>query len=219
MIQAKKKQLNTGSAMIVSIVVSIVIMAFVLSLLLLSYSLFADQVAKAKQLQTKELAYSLSDEIAKELSVNFTSFDEQKQAQDAGKYGLWFKLRYGLFQDDESIVYYNPQENGHKEDQAFYYYQLNADGYGFQEKAEQTFLTLYWESSDDVWSDGVTDAAKEASVLNVIVEVFNGDAYYSNHLKFDLDVDTYVGVDESLVYTDTNSHSIKASEKWIWSQE
>ena len=68
---------NRGSAMIVAIVVSIIVIAFTLSLLLVSYSLFTSSSKKVTQAQVKELAKSISFEICDELTKpTFYSKDE-----------------------------------------------------------------------------------------------------------------------------------------------
>ena len=73
------KEENRGSAMIVAIVVSMVVVVFCLSLLLVSYALFSSSVRRVTQNQCRELSKTISIEIEKELTTPaYISFDMQK---------------------------------------------------------------------------------------------------------------------------------------------
>ena len=72
---------NRGSAMIVAIVVSIIVITFTLSLLLVSYSLFVSNERKVTQSQVKELSKSISIEIGDELTC--PQFDSKQALIDA----------------------------------------------------------------------------------------------------------------------------------------
>lgn len=58
---------NRGSAMITALVVGLVILAFCLSMLLVSYTLFAQTSRQNTQLQCKNIAQSFSEELKSEL--------------------------------------------------------------------------------------------------------------------------------------------------------
>ena len=93
------KEENRGSAMIVAIVVSMVVVVFCLSLLLVSYALFSSSVRRVTQNQCRELSKTISIEIEKELTTPaYTSFDMQKQDVTDGKNLLWQYLRYNVCQ-------------------------------------------------------------------------------------------------------------------------
>ena len=85
--------------MIVAIVVSMVVVVFCLSLLLVSYALFSSSVRRVTQNQCRELSKTISIEIEKELTTPaYTSFDMQKQDVTDGKNLLWQYLRYNVCQ-------------------------------------------------------------------------------------------------------------------------
>ena len=89
--------------MMIAIIVSVVVVAFSLSLLLVCYALFSSSARKVTSRQCKELAKTLSLELEQELTKpNFASYEEEQMALKSvsdGENSLWFYLRYNLFQE------------------------------------------------------------------------------------------------------------------------
>lgn len=209
-----KKKKNRGSAMIMAIIVSVIIMVFALSLLLLSYSLYATVVKEKKEMQYKELAFSVSKEIEQDITTNFSSHENQKNAQDAGKNPIWFYVRYGLWQNDDIWPYFNEDENQHKRVSAYRYYKMNTESSEFSNVMGDVLITMYWDSSYEK-----QEAKKiDNTILHIKVEVTDGDIYFSNSMEYSLEVSPYPDGGEG-VFDSNGETQIVANEKWLWERE
>lgn len=87
---------NDGVAMVVALVVGVVIMVFCLSMLLVTYTLFAQTSRQTTQLQCKLLAQSYSEALDKEFSKKAEDSELQKYLADMIKDGSW------MSEDDDS---------------------------------------------------------------------------------------------------------------------
>lgn len=208
------REQNKGSAMIVAIVVSLITVVLAMSLLLLAYSVHASVLKGNGRMQCKELAYSVSQEIQKELAVNFDGYEEQKEAFAAGQNPLWFFLRYQIWQGDEYWPYFNEDENQHKKSAAYRYFTLQSSGNEVQRAADQILITMYWDGSYETQKASM----KDGTVLHVTVEVFKGEGYFANNMTFALEISDYEDVQEGI--EDKNGQAIiMANEKWNWVKE
>lgn len=211
-IMAKKQ--NKGSAMIVAIVVSLITMVLAMSLLLLAYSVHASVLKEGSRLQCKELAYSVSSEIQKELTVDFDSYEEQRDSLTDGQNPLWALLRYQIWQEDERWPYFNEDENQHKKSAAYRYFKLQTDGGEVEHAADQILVTMYWDGSYETQKAFV----KDGTILHVKVEVFKDEEYFANNMTFALEISDYEDVEEGVV--ENNGQAIiMAREKWTWVKE
>lgn len=204
---------NKGSAMIVAIAASLITMVLSLSLLLLSYSVFFSATREASKMQCKEMAYSISQELQNEITVNFNDYEEQRLAFESGKNPLWFFVRYHIWQGND-WPYFNADESQHSSSLSYRYFKLRSAGNEIDQCADQILVTMYWDGSEDTQSSG----AKDGTVLHIRVEVFKGDEYFANNMSFSLEVTDYEGVPDGTV--DKNGDSlIVATEKWKWVKE
>lgn len=209
---------NKGSAMIVAIIVSMVVFAFALSLLLAAYSLFMSSVRKITQSQCRELAKSVSMELEEEIAgVSYASFEEQKQALDEGKDGLWQYLRYNVCQG--SWPYYVGDDvNGHDGSSAYRYFSLSASGGdsdSYAAMADDISVCIYWED------DGGYVSSKDDVELVVRVVCSKGTQTAAMETRYVLSCMTYDDTDD---VTDNGNPAVnpsdnltEASEQWIWS--
>ncbi|MBR1816893.1 MAG: hypothetical protein IJ763_09360 [Lachnospiraceae bacterium] len=215
---------NRGSAMIVAIVVSIIVIAFTLSLLLVSYSLFTSSSKKITQSQVKELAKSIGLEIGDELtSVNFDSSADllagiNNYADSAFKsedYNLWYYIRYNLFQTNWPY-YADASTAGHIDLNAYRYFDVNisgGDSTKYAAMADDISVRMYWSVGDI--------SEKDETQLTVEVTVKKGDQSYIFTTYYELTVSDYEDVDIATDNTQNNAfnpngNSIDLSEKWNW---
>lgn len=204
---------NKGSAMIVAIAASLITMVLSLSLLLLSYSVFFSATKENSKMQCKEMAYSISQELQNEITVNFNDYEEQRLAFEAGKNPLWFFVRYHIWQGND-WPYFNEDESQHSRSLAYRYFKLKSANNDINQCADLILVTMYWDGSEDAQSA----LSKEGTVLHVKVEVFKGDAYFANNMSFSLEITGYEDVPDGTV--DKNGDSlITAAEKWKWVKE
>ena len=166
------KEENRGSAMIVAIVVSMVVVVFCLSLLLVSYALFSSSVRRVTQNQCRELSKTISIEIEKELTTPaYTSFDMQKQDVTDGKNLLWQYLRYNVCQGNWPY-YESESSTDHGEKAAYRYFTLAATGGDttkYAAMADDISVCIYWEN------DGRYQISKNDVILCVKVTCMKGE--------------------------------------------
>ena len=104
---------NTGSSMIVAIIIIAIIMIMTFSLMLVTYTLYASSNKKAASERNASAANSLSIALEKEL-----------MSDDAiNKSWLWKYLRCNILQDN-TWPYYDPDDENHSADAAFRYFKL-----------------------------------------------------------------------------------------------
>lgn len=104
---------NRGAAMMVAVVIIGILMVFVFSLLLVSYTLYASQNKKVASRRNSEAANSLAIAMKNELE------DEEAYKRS----DLWKYLRCNIAQ--ETWPYYAPGVDGHGESEAFRYFNLD----------------------------------------------------------------------------------------------
>jgi hypothetical protein len=215
---SKKKARNQGSAMVVAIVVGVVIMVFVLSLLLLSYSVFSSAAQKNTQLQCRELAKSVNQELRQELTTpDYDSYDAQAAAEGVEN-NLWFFLRSNLWQN-EVWPYYQEGVAGHGEEDSYRYFTMHAsDSEDYADAADTVLVTLYWEIDSD---NPQEETDKSMTLLHVQVMAEKGDCSYTMETVYALTVTSYEGASENDMQIEDSSYGlpINTNEKWIWTPD
>ena len=226
--ESKLNKDNRGSAMIVAIVVSIIVIAFTLSLLLVSYSLFVSNERKVTQTQVKELSKSISLEIGDELTR--PNYDDSQALLDAinndvnakycaPDYNMWFYIRYNLFQTN--WPYFKDETTaGHVGANAYRYFKLNLTGgdtTSYSAMADDISVCMYWECEDF--------NIKDQAVLTVEVTVTKGDQKSTTTSYYELGVSYYSGNMSDKVENDKEDHAfnpagntIDLNERWTWSR-
>lgn len=187
--QCRNKNRNAGAAMVVAIIVSVVMMVFCLSLLLVSYSLFSTTMKDNVYQQCKSMAESLSLELEKELSLNDVSSIEDMEAllnNPTGSSDLfWLYLRFNLCQDN--WPYLNAEESGHDAESAYRYFTLDytiPGGTDYNPGCEAE-VCIYWDSSA-----AQVAATNDDTTVHVLVTVDKGDSTYSVESVYTLNVST-----------------------------
>jgi len=132
---------NHGAAMVVAIIIMGIIMVFAFALLLVSYTLYASQNKKASNIRCAEAANTFSVAITDELE------DENAYKISA----FWKYLRCNTLQGTKTWPYYEPGTAGHEKNDAFRYFDLNANSnydevQGFPGSVK---LCVYWTVKDD----------------------------------------------------------------------
>lgn len=132
---------NKGTAMIAAIIIIAVLMVFLFSLMLVTYSLYSSQNIKLASQRNREAANSLSVALRKELESDNANSNSW----------LWKYLRCNLYQDN-TWPYYDPAAPS---DNAYRYFNLyknsnyNVDGYPGSIK-----LCMYWSLPKGVSLNG-----------------------------------------------------------------
>ncbi|MDO5155033.1 MAG: hypothetical protein Q4D51_03615 [Eubacteriales bacterium] len=146
-----RKLNNSGSAMIMAMVVGVIILAFCLSMLMVSYSVMMNAANQRISLQCKEYAKSVSKEVERSI-LNGDKNDE-----------IWMFLRYNIRQ--ESWPYYKAGEADHEKNQAYRYFELTCDGEETPNGNIKAKVILYWEPEEGLVEDGDTVATLHAQVI------------------------------------------------------
>lgn len=90
--QTKLHKDDSGVAMIVALIVSVVVMVFCLSLLLVAYTLFSQTNRNNIQLQCKFLAQSYAEDLKEEMEdtdSDMVKYLQYKMTDTASAYGVW----------------------------------------------------------------------------------------------------------------------------------
>ncbi|MBQ9278969.1 MAG: hypothetical protein IJ224_10095 [Lachnospiraceae bacterium] len=219
---------NRGSAMIVAIVVSIIVITFTLSLLLVSYSLFVSNERKVTQSQVKELSKSISIEIGDEITTpNFDNSDalldainnDENAKYCAQDYNMWFYIRYNLFQNN--WPYYRDETTaGHMEANAYRYFKLNLTGGEVAEysaMADDISVCMYWECEDaDI---------KDQAIFTVEVTVTKGGqtstttSYYELGMTYyDDEISGIIENNKTDEAFNPSGNTIDLNERWTWTR-
>lgn len=216
---------NRGSAMIVAIVVSIIVIAFTLSLLLVSYSLFTSTAKRVTQSQVKELAKSISFEIGDELTnPKFNTKDEllaginddSSVIYRSSEYNLWYYIRYNVCQNEGWVSYVDETTAGHIAANAFRYFSVDiyGDSTKYAAMADDIYICMYWANDD------ISD--KNETVLTVEVTVTKGEQTYTLTSYYELAVypfDEEHTTDSTMnEYFNPNGRYIDLSENWVWTK-
>jgi type II secretory pathway pseudopilin PulG len=203
--------------MIVATIVGAVIMVFVLSLLLVSYSLFTTAARKETQLQCQELARSVNQEIRQELmKPDYDTYEDQLAAVGTEN-DLWFFLRYNLWQDD-AWPYFHEGESGHNKSDSYRYFTIDAtDAEELGGMADQILITMYWEIDSE---EPAAETDKSFTTLHIKVEAQKGDCAYAMESAYALTVIAYDSAAEDGELEDAGSNPfhevIDKNEKWAW---
>lgn len=190
---------NQGAAMIVAMVVGVVLMAFALSLLAVSYSLFSSASQRTTQLQCRELARSIDRELQRELTEpNYATYAKQKE-DEGKKNNLWFFVRYNLGQSNSNQSgwpYYKEGEAGHSKEDSSKYFTLDAsDDSELQGWADEISICLYWEIDDSIEEDdtsaesGLLADKDNKIILHTVIKIQRGDSSYTLDTPYRLSVD------------------------------
>ena len=113
---------NRGAALMMAVVIIGILMIFVFSLLLVTYSMYASQNKKSASKKNREAAYTLSKAITKDITGD----------DAAGRSALWRYIRFNICCTDDYWPYYDGVSDGHKEEDACRYFDLKvnyADAY------------------------------------------------------------------------------------------
>lgn len=102
---------NRGAALMVAVVIMGILLVFALSLLLVTYTLYASQNKKSASKRNAEAANTLSVALEKEL-------EKQSESQ------LWRYLRFNIC-NNATWPYYESGKENHNEAEAFRYFDLN----------------------------------------------------------------------------------------------
>ena len=219
---------NRGSAMIVAIVVSIIVITFTLSLLLVSYSLFVSNQRKVTQSQVRELSKSINIEIGDELTC--PQFDSKQALIDgienkegakycAPDYNMWYYVRYNLFQTN--WPYYRDETTaGHVKANSYRYFKINLTGGDtsqYSSMADDISVCMYWECEEF--------NIKDEALLTVEVTVTKGDQTSTTTSYYELSVNKFDDADEGVKENNTLSNAynpagntIDLTEDWKWTR-
>ncbi len=219
---------NRGSAMIVAIVVSIIVITFTLSLLLVSYSLFVSNERKVTQSQVKELSKSISIEIGDELTC--PQFDSKQALIDginnkegakycAPDYNMWYYVRYNVFQTNWPY-YRDETAAGHIKSNAFRYFKMNftgGDTSAYSAMADDISICMYWECEDF--------SIKDEALLTVEVTVTKGDQTSTTTSYYELSVSDFPDAADGVTEDNTaneaynpTGNKINLKENWKWTR-
>lgn len=213
---------NHGSAMLIAIVVSIVVIVFCLSLLLVSYSLFTSTSRKLSQTQCRELAKTISIELEKELTyVNYDTYDDEKLACEAGENPLWFYIRYNICQ--QTWPYFDDSIMGHKRKDAYRYFELNASGGDstkYEIMADDISICMYWVNEGDYTEDKeetllcveVTCTKHQQSATVTSFYVLGCGTYTDGNMNSD-----NIAAGNNVDAINPSGNIIDTTEHWTWS--
>ena len=218
----RKSKHNKGSAMMIAIIVSVVVVAFSLSLLLVCYALFSSSVRKVTSRQCKELAKTLSLELQQELTKpNFASYEEEQMALKSvsdGENSLWFYLRYNLFQ--EQWPGYHAEYTEEKKELCYREFSLDlsgGDASKYEAYTSDIVVRVYWQNDN-------IDVTKDDTLLCVEVEVKRDDQSAIMRNYFTLSVNDYpsttlsgaVDTSSALAVVNPSGYSVNETEHWKW---
>ncbi|MBQ8912507.1 MAG: hypothetical protein IJ054_00485 [Lachnospiraceae bacterium] len=219
---------NRGSAMIVAIVVSIIVITFTLSLLLVSYSLFVSNQRKVTQSQVKELSKSINIEIGDELTT--PRFDDKQALIDginnvdgadycSDDYNMWYYIRYNMFQTNWPF-YRDETTAGHVKTNAYRYFKINLTGGNTSEYAaiaDDISVCMYWECEEfDI---------KDEALLTVEVTVSKGGQTSTTTSYYELTVNKFSDAASGDMENNTLNEAfnpagnkIDLTEDWTWTR-
>lgn len=206
----KRHRAERGAAMVVAIVVSMVIMVFSLSLLLVTYSLYLSVPGGAISMQCRELAVSLSEEIGQEL-MRMPEQDAAVQPAEE-QTALYGYLRSLLWQE-EVWPHYDPEGEIAFEKCCRYFSLEIPDGY--EDMADQILMTLYWTIEEAVSIQEDQEDEHSCAVLHVRIKVCKNENSYITEQAYILHV-TPEAEKEQLVDTQYGT-TININERWSFS--
>lgn len=194
------KDNNSGSALITVLVVGIVMMVLCLSLLFVSYSLFATVNEQDIDMPRRELVNSLAVELEQELKNVECSYKTQEEMVDfyeSEDNNFWKYVRYNLWQGWPLFSPVTPGEPGgilpgsgtqNTDPNAGYwiYYNKNEAGHDNLEACSRYFrfdtadetqkivVQLYWELPED-YSSAAGMPDKNGTILHAVYRLYEGE--------------------------------------------
>ena len=235
---SEKDVKNRGAAMIVAIIVVAVLMVFVFSLMLVTYTLYSSQNKKVASKKCSEAANSLSVAMATELE----SADAYKDSD------LWIYLRYNLLQGN--WTFYEPKLEGHKEADAIKTFEMKSNPNYYIGTGESNLtgypgmikLKVYWKLPEKIYDDcnndmdvirtkepGTFDKTDTRLFVEITCESASQSYTVTNeyHLALgeyneeDLDGDAKIIAKLKKTYAEKtlynpNHNTINPNEKWTW---
>ena len=236
---------NKGSSMITVLVVVTVLMTIVLSVLQVSYRYFIMENGDVYRQKAREAVQSLSEEMKKELTKNFSSYYEPQQGAPEGESApIWYFIRYNLGREGSNWKFYDPDDtdrihyNGDKD--KFSLYDIKSFKNSAQSGTEKVFTMEAKEAepSGDIgmvkeelpyitvtltWMPGKYDDNLLGTKLYVKTECKMGDYTYHVTDRYRLETGEYDKVSE----TDSLYETVEVKEnvyiykyhRWIWVYE
>ncbi len=216
-----------GSAMVVAIVVSMVIMVASLTLLLVTYSLYASVQENTGLMQCRELAVSLSDEVGQEIMKGSPG---QRDGQGGDfQSSLYSYLRANLCQEQ---VWPRYEPAGTEKLEACSKYFMLEIPPGYEDMADEILMTLYWTGEacpipdeekeesllDEIGNGGqASDSLKEHGqvVLHVKIRVSKGGTSYTRTQAYALEVSRES--QEEILTETAYGTTIDSNENWSFS--
>ena len=215
----KKKNHNSGAALIVAVIIIAILIIFTFSLMLITYTLYASQNKKIASMKCSEAANTLSLAIEEELthdnSVNdFTDCPEINS-------NLYKYLRYNLYREETWPYYLESNPPGHEKKDAYRYFRLryNEDKDVYNQSKEEmtvedddgnvtpvrtssgikgypgrTEICMYWMPPKDYKEENINsieDFEVEGIRLVVIVTCESASQSYSVEREYELMLGNY----------------------------
>lgn len=238
----KKYDDNRGSAMLVAIIASLVVIGFSLSLLLVGYTLYSSSTQNIMQTESSELAKSVSLELEKEITVNFEDYAKQSEVALHSNNSLWFYLRNNIGQTDLTMgcpFYWPYYQENIANDSCYRTFNLKVDGgdsneyKGIADYIKVTFswerpTGVYWEQAvpGSVWyvpdknNYGEYYSDLDGIVLKVVVSCKKADSVSNVTSYYKLSITDY-DISNELIkieneFTNPYECEINNSERWVW---
>lgn len=185
---------NRGASLIVAIVVMAVVIIFTLSLLLVTYTLYASQNKKIASLKCSEAANSLSVALEKELT--------DPNAYE--KSWLWNYLRFSLLRDDTWPYYVEGATSGHSSTEAYRYFNFkyNKNYYPVEGFPGEISICMYWTLPTTLSQD-----TKDA-LLAGTKKIYQLSASEKNSARLNVEITCSTG---SQTYTVMNRYIVNVS--------
>ncbi len=198
--RTRKIKSNTGATMIVAVIIMSILLILTFSLTLVAYTLYASQNKNIASVKCAEAANTLDQALSDEITYNGTVItyvggepQEQKYVPEDESY-LYKYLRYNLCQES-TWPYYNPEEAGHSQEDAFRYFDLKynekkptyddennpiEDGHGdpvtvdgIEGMPGRTVVCMYWKLpiGMETSSDNLSNPIENRNGVRLFVEI------------------------------------------------
>lgn len=207
-----RRRTDQGAAMPVAIIVSMVIMIFSLSLLLVTYSLYSSVQGGTVSMQCRELAASLSAEVGQEIMQQARQEDDAAGQAEGRQTPLYGYLRAMLWQEDV-WQHYDPEGTLALEECCKYFALEIPDG--CEDMADQILMTLYWTIEEDGTMQEEQTAEEVCAVLHVRIKVCKNETSYIAERAYILHVSR--DADEKQLADSGFGTRIDMNEHWSFS--
>lgn len=228
-----RKLNNKGSALVTTMVVAVVVTAFVLSLILVAYSLFSNVMDKGYDFEARELAESAIAELDRELVSKYSTYEDLNDAARAGENPYYMYVRFNM--GSSNWTYYEKTVPAHflNAENVCKYFTMD-----FMTKEDNPSyaipgmvkVTMYWERDASAASTATEpediEKGTAGAILHVKVDAEYKNAVYSVSRVYSLDIISVDGIDEAL--GDKNviisggfnpeGKSISSDRMWIWTK-